>query len=240
MTWVKICGITNLEDARTAVEAGADALGFVFAASPRRVNIATVQAIGPFVPAHVEKVGVFVDESADTILDVVTEAGLTAVQLHGSETSEYARGLRDRLSRLSSPVKLVRAVRAGIFDGSAAESLGWDPVGAGIVELDAHSGEPRPGPFAALLVDSGSQWQHGGTGSTFDWHRATTKLALMGAHTKLIVAGGLTPANVDAAIRIFHPWGVDVATGVESEPGKKDPGKMARFIEAAKAAEQRL
>ncbi|HET8668522.1 MAG TPA: phosphoribosylanthranilate isomerase [Terriglobales bacterium] len=238
--WIKICGITNSQDADDAVQAGADALGFVFAESARKVDAASVRAIAAAVLQQIEKVGVFVDQDADAILDTVIEAGLTAVQLHGHESLEFARALHGKLALLSSPVKLIRASRAPLFDAKLQERLGWDPMAAGIVELDPHTAEPRPGVFSALLVDSGSTMQPGGTGETFDWHGTRALLGMMQGFTKVIVAGGLTPANVARAVELFHPWGVDVSTGVEREPGKKDPEKVRTFVGAARAAERRL
>lgn len=240
MAWIKICGITNVGDADSAVDAGADALGFVFAESPRKVSAKVVRAITAALPPRIEKVGVFVNESAEAILDAVIEGGLTAVQLHGHESLDYARSLRDRFAGLSSPVKMVRATRAPVVDLNMRETLGWDPVAEGVVELDPHTAEARPGVFSALLVDSGSATQAGGTGTTFDWHRTRSLLGMMNGFAKVIIAGGLTPVNVAAAIDIFHPWGVDVSSGVEREPGKKDQGKVKAFVNAVRAVERRL
>ena len=240
MTWIKICGITNPEDAHAAVNAGADALGFLFAESPRKVDTKTVRAIVSTLPRQVDRVGVFVNAEISPIIDAVVEGGLTAVQLHGSESLDFARALRGRFAGLSSPVKLIRASRAPASEAGLAEALGWDPVAAGVVEVDPHSAQARPGVFSALLVDSGSAVQAGGTGETFDWQRTRTLLGMMQGFAKVIVAGGLTPANVTAAVEIFHPWGVDVSTGVEREPGRKDSEKVKQFINAVRAVERKL
>lgn len=241
MTWIKVCGITNVQDAKAAVDAGADALGFVFAPSTRQVLPATARAIAAAVPSHIEKVGVFADERLDHVLDTVVEAGLTAVQLHGAEPLEYARELARRFAGLSSPVKMIRASHLPVPKNGLEEALGWDPVSAGVIDVDPHSAEPRPGVFAAMLLDSiGSPVQAGGTGNTFDWQRSRTMAAVMSVWTKLIVAGGLKPDNVAEAVRMLHPWGVDVSTGVEQSPGRKDPEKIRAFVATVRAAERRL
>lgn len=241
MTWIKVCGITNVQDAQAAVEAGADALGFVFAPSPRQVLPATARGIIATVPGLIEKAGVFVDERLEHVLDTVVDAGLTAVQLHGSEPLEYSRELARRLAGLSSPVKTIRAARLPADKSCNQGALGWDPVDAGVVELDPHSAEPRPGVFAAVLLDSaGSALQAGGTGNSFNWYQGRTIAGLIAAWTKLIVAGGLNPENVAKAIDTLHPWGVDVSSGVEQSPGKKDHEKIKAFVEAVRAAERRL
>jgi phosphoribosylanthranilate isomerase len=241
MTWIKICGITNAQDAQAAVDAGADALGFVFAPSTRQVLPATARAIVATVPSHIEKIGVFVDERLEHVLDTVVDAGLTAVQLHGTEPLEYSRELARRLAELSSPVKMIRAAHLPALKNGREEALGWDPVDAGVVELDAHSAEPRPGVFAAVLLDSaGSVLQAGGTGTSFDWHHSRTMVGFIAAWTKVIVAGGLNHGNVAEAIETLHPWGVDVSSGVEQSPGKKDPEKIKALVVAVRSAERRL
>lgn len=215
MTWVKICGTTNLEDALTAVEAGADALGFVFAESARRVTPETVAKITPHLPANIEKVGVFVSETAEQIRDIAEQCGLTAVQLN----QEVAvSGLGD---------------------------LGVVPVWhMSEIEEKQYRSKTGFGMFVdysvkAILLDSGSSQKGGGTGKRFDWQRAQRfiKSTKFDRYFPFIVAGGLAPENVAEAIRIFQPFGVDVVTGVEREKGKKDPDKIRAFIAAARAAE---
>lgn len=239
MPWIKVCGITNLEDARAAVEVGADALGFVFAESSRRVDASTARMIASGLERNVDLVGVFVDESPERIIDTAVEAGLTGVQLHGGETVDFARKLHAELACLNSPVKLVRSINMPAAP-TGAESLGWDPSAFGIVEVDPHTAEMKPGFFAAVLVDSGSATQRGGTGRTFDWHGTRMLLAFIQSYTKVIVAGGLNPGNVRQAVELFRPWGVDVSSGVEMSPGKKDPEKVKAFIGAVRATERRL
>ncbi len=241
MTWIKVCGITNVQDAQAAVDAGADALGFVFAPSTRQVLPATARAIAASVPSQIEKIGVFVDERLEHVLDTVVDAGLTAVQLHGSEPLEYSRELARRFAGLSSPVKMIRAAQMPALKNGRGEALGWDPVDAGVVEVDAHTAEPRPGVFVAVLLDSrGTELQAGGTGKNFDWHHSRTVAGFIAGWAKLIVAGGLHPGNVAEAIATLHPWGVDVSSGVEQSPGKKDHEKVKAFIQAVRSVEHRL
>ncbi|HSA92921.1 MAG TPA: phosphoribosylanthranilate isomerase [Terriglobales bacterium] len=239
MTWIKICGTTNLEDARLAVDAGADALGFVFAESPRQVTPELAREIIPALPEGVEKVGVFVDETVDRMMEAANQVGLTAIQLHGDEPSETPRAIKQR----SSGRHTLRVIRAGLVlpwwkDPDKGSAMGWDPVPLGIVD-QGQGGEPvRTGNIDALLVDSGTPQKRGGTGTPFDWTRGRILVTMMASWVKVIVAGGLTPANVAEAIRILRPWGVDVATGVEREPGKKDPEKVRAFIEAVRQADK--
>jgi len=220
MTWVKICGITNLEDALAAVDAGADALGFVFyEKSPRKVEAEAVRDIVAKLPIQVEKVGVFVNESAERIDQSVRQAGLTAVQLCGKESAaNYLRELQnmDRRPKVISVVSGEELAAANLFLVSN--------------ELENAS--------YALLVDSTSAAQPGGTGKPFDWKKAQGMVEMLGLRIPTIVAGGLTPANVGEAIALFHPWGVDVASGVEAKPGKKDPEKVRAFVAAVHRAER--
>ena len=216
--WIKICGTTSLEDAQLAVEAGADAIGFVFAESPRRVTPEQVAEIVAQLPAKVEKVGVFVNERAANIRAVVKQAGLTGVQLHGDEPVGFAAQLFSEEGR----PRLYRALSMRtVFSAANVTTL-----------LREHRTKPV---FDALLVDSGSPTR-GGTGLTFDWDRAQPFITGLKKSGKVIVAGGLTPENVARAIAMFRPWGVDVASGVEREPGKKDPDKLRAFVQAARQA----
>lgn len=219
MTWVKICGITNLEDARLAVDAGADALGFVFyEKSPRKVSVETARDIVAQLPERVEKVGVFVNDSLSSILAAVSIAKLTAVQLHANPQP-------GRLERLSTRAKLFVAVPAReIFLDESDFGIGWRDE-----EIKS---------IAGLLVDSSTPEQPGGTGRTFGWDKAAPMLGRLGKTFKVIVAGGLDPANVAQAIHILRPWGVDVASGTEAEPGKKDPEKVRAFVEAVQRADK--
>src|SRR5664279_6552450 len=135
MTWIKICGITNLDDALAATDAGANALGFVFyPKSPRYVSSDTARSIVAKVPQQIEKVGVFVNETADNVRDAVKQAGLTAVQLHGDESTEFSRALFQGLANGSHRPVIFRTWPAKIFDAPAEQTIGWDPVAAGLIE----------------------------------------------------------------------------------------------------------
>lgn len=259
MTWIKICGITNPDDAQAAVAAGANALGFVFyEKSPRKVTVETVKSIVADLPLKLEKIGVFVNETVENVQRIVTEAGLTAVQLHGEEDAEFSRALFRLMSKgLRRPI-IFRSCPAHIFDKPADQSVGWDPVSSGLVEPDeAYKGKRvqkihvaqngdlflethgfRPGIITGVLLDSSSSTQRGGTGQPFDWERVQPWAGVINSISKLIVAGGLNARNVQEAIHVLHPWGVDVSTGVESAPGKKDAKKIRAFVEAVRAADE--
>jgi len=224
MTWVKICGITNLEDARAAVEAGADALGFVFYdKSPRKVDPETTQNIIAALPAEVEKVGVFVDADTDSIHEVVSDTGLTAVQLHGRQALENV--LQDSRSADQS-LGVSRVIPA--IPGDSLKQ------GGVLITQDARER------IFALLFDAQSNGRFGGTGSTFDWQGTRAMIQVISLKLPVIVAGGLNPTNVEEAIRIFQPFGLDVSSGVEARPGKKDPEKLRAFIESVHRAGKRV
>jgi phosphoribosylanthranilate isomerase len=259
MTWIKICGITNLDDALAATDVGANAVGFVFyPKSPRHVTLETARAIVAKVPQGIEKVGVFVNESADQVRDAVKQLGLTAVQLHGDQSTEFSRALFQGLANGSPRPMIFRTWPAKIFDAPAEQTVGWDPVAAGLVEPDeAYTGKRvhrihvakngdlflethgfRPGVISGVLLDSSTAEERGSTGQTFDWERVQPWAGIINSISKLIVAGGLQPGNVQEAIHLLHPWGVDVSSGVEREPGKKDPRKVLAFVQAVRAMEE--
>jgi phosphoribosylanthranilate isomerase len=261
MTWIKICGITNLDDALAATDAGANALGFVFyPQSPRHVTVDAACSIVAKLPqsTKMEKVGVFVNQTLDHVRDAAKQLGLTAVQLHGDESTEFSRALFRGLANGSPRPKIFRAWPAKIFDAPAEQTVGWDPVAAGLVEPDeAYKGKRvhkihvakngdlflethgfRPGVISGVLLDSSTAEKRGGTGQTFDWERVQPWAGIINSISKLIVAGGLGPGNVQEAIHLLHPWGVDVSSGVEREPGKKDPRKVRAFVQAVRAMEE--
>ena len=215
MTWVKICGITNLEDALVAVDSGADALGFVFyEKSPRNVTPERAREIVRGLPVGTETVGVFVTEATERMEEIAAEVRLSGVQFHGD--------LRDgnwlRLTKHFVDRNLFLVVQAA--------------------ELGREGASLKPsGNLKAVFVDSGTAQQPGGTGKTFDWAAANRGIALMCDGIPVVVAGGLNPENVIEAISILKPWGVDVSSGVEAGPGKKDPAKVRQFVAAVRGAE---
>ena len=217
--WIKICANTSLPDAQLAAEAGADAVGFVFAPSPRRVTPAQVAAITPHLPAGLEKIGVFVDAGLDEICSTVRASGLTGVQLHSQGGPDLPAQLR---AQFGSQLRILRVVHFGPHAGERANQVSADP------NIDG------------ILVDSRTPTAVGGTGITFDWTAARESIFGNPVSTKLIAAGGLTPENVREAIATLSPWGVDVVTGVEAAPGRKDPAKVRAFIAAARTAAQSL
>jgi len=223
--WIKICGITSLEDAKVAVEAEADAVGFVFAASPRRVTPETVREITRALPFNVEKIGVFVDSSMDEIVATFETAGLTGVQLHGEYSPGHLLQLRMRMKEKFLPVRVVYVVpydRDAVGFASHLQSL------AGLPDID-------DGP-SVVLVDTRVGDKVGGTGIPFDWAAAQGAFHQHAANLRLIAAGGLHPENVRQAILTMKPWGVDVSSGVESVPGRKDHQRVKQFIRVSRAA----
>lgn len=220
MTWIKICGITNLEDALVAVEAGADALGFVFyEKSPRYVHPQTIRDLVPLFPESIEKVGVFVGQ--DINARVVHQARLTAVQLHSTASSLQ----NHRLTNVTNhSKKFFFAISADQLLGSRIGGHNWRIKAKRLID--------------AILLDSRTPEAPGGTGIAFDWRKVEPVAAVMRRDFKLILAGGLTHQNVAEAMSILHPWGVDVSSGVEERPGKKDPAKVRAFIRAVREADK--
>jgi phosphoribosylanthranilate isomerase len=213
--WVKICGNTSLADALLAADAGADAVGFVFAPSPRRVTVDQVAEITPQLPAKIEKIGVFVDASIEEIAAAIRSCALTGVQLHSGIPTTSSPELR---REFGSSLRILRVVHFGPDAANQAVAFAADP------NTDA------------ILVDSRTATAVGGTGVTFDWNEAGKTLFGSNSNTKLVAAGGLNPANVAEAIATLHPWGVDVVSGVESAPGRKDPEKIRAFVENTRSA----
>ncbi len=218
--WIKICGNTSLENALVAAEAGADAVGFVFAPSPRRVTVEQVAAIVPRLPATVEKIGVFVDAALEEIVSTVQACGLTGVQLHYDAEPELPSKLRERLG---PEARILRVIH---FDAENAAQC--------TTEIATFSQNPH---VDAVLVDVKTTTAAGGTGITFDWVEARKSIFEdTGTQKHLVAAGGLNPANVAEAIATLRPWGVDVVSGVEAAPGRKDAAKVREFVRRARTA----
>jgi phosphoribosylanthranilate isomerase len=214
--WVKICGNTSLADAQLAADAGADAVGFVFAPSPRNVTLEQAAAITPHLPASVERIGVFVDAGFATIAATVDLAGLTGVQLHSGEADGLTTQLRERFG---PGLRILRVIHFGEDAARQLEAARLD------TSIDG------------VLVDSRTATAVGGTGVSFNWQEARATIFSGESQLKLIAAGGLTPANVAEAIATLNPWGVDVVSGVESSPGRKDPEKVRAFVANARASQ---
>jgi phosphoribosylanthranilate isomerase len=218
--WIKICANTSLEDAQLAVDEGADAVGFIFAESPRQVTRSQVREIAPRLPETVEKYGVFVDASFYEIVATVTECGLTGVQLHTASDPGIALRLREHFAEIL-----------------AQGRLGILPVLHYASDFDAQLSELRNDRSVdGVLIDSRTAKAVGGTGVAFDWRAARTSFVSSAPHLRLIVAGGLHSGNVADAIHTLQPWGVDVASGVEAAPGRKDPAKINAFVSAVRHA----
>jgi len=203
---VKICGITNLEDALKAVEYGADALGFVFyKGSPRYIDPLKASEIIRALPPFISAVGVFVNEDPLEILRISTLTGIDTIQLHGDERPES----------IVYPKKIIKAIRVReLNDLAPLEGF-----------LSASS------KVHAFLLDTYTPEAYGGTGQIFNWDIASEAKK----YGRIILAGGLNPDNIEKAIRWVHPYGVDVSGGVEKEKGIKDHKKLKAFIEIAKS-----
>jgi len=203
---VKICGITNLEDALKAVEYGADALGFVFyKGSPRYIDPLKASEIIRALPPFISAVGVFVNEDPLEILRISTLTGIDTIQLHGDERPES----------IVYPKKIIKAIRVReLNDLAPLEGF-----------LSASS------KIHAFLLDTYTPEAYGGTGQIFNWDIASEAKR----YGRIILAGGLNPDNIERAIRWVHPYGVDVSGGVEKEKGIKDHKKLKAFIEIAKS-----
>jgi phosphoribosylanthranilate isomerase len=204
---VKICGITNWTDARRAVEAGAQFLGFNFyRPSPRYIQVAAARRIIRRLPDGIAAVGVFVNESEANMLAIARRVGLDYLQLHGDEPPE-------QVARLKREIAVIKAIR--VRDSFRPK------------QLDSF------GRASAILLDGFDARRHGGTGRTFNWNLARGS----NGSRRIFLAGGLTPENVAEAIRVARPYAVDVCSGVEARPGRKDPARIVALMWAVKAAE---
>jgi len=200
---VKICGITRLEDALVAEELGASAIGYVFyEKSPRFIPPEKAAAVSKELGPFMAKVGVFVDEEPEAVVETVETAGLTAVQLHGSEDARYIECL--------GGISVIKAFRVSPdFDTRL------------LAEYDV----------SAFLLDTYVEKAYGGTGRTFDWRKARE----CREYGRIIIAGGLDETNVNEAVSVAEPWGLDVSSGVEKSPGVKDAGKMRKLFDVLSA-----
>src|SRR5436305_7495141 len=215
-TFVKICGTTNLVDALASLEAGADALGFIFVEDTKRhVDPEFAKEILAELPQGAQGFGGFVNEPASYVAEVARGIGLTGVQLHGEESPQQVSSIRQATEDLQ--LTIIKAIPASILQQRA---LGYFAGGEELVD--------------AIMVDSGSEQKRGGTGKPFDWMRAAASIAELQRRNKVIIAGGLTPGNVREAVALLRPWAVDAVTGLESEPGKKDHAKLRAFISAVR------
>lgn len=216
MTWIKICGITNLDDAMVALDAGADALGFVFyEKSPRYLDPSKAKDISTNL-SSIEKIGLFVNRDEAAILQTAEQAGLTGIQMHGdNEDPHVADLIADRTN-----LKVLAAISM-----NAPRPQGWAMMWS-------------PDAVHAFLLDSGNSSMLGGTGKTFDWRASLDGITVIKRLGNVVLAGGLNPENVAEAMRITNPWGVDVSSGVESRPGKKNPEKVRAFIKAVREADK--
>jgi len=204
MVKVKICGITNLDDAMAAADFGADALGFVFFKnSPRYLSPASAKKIIKKLYPFISTVGVFVNEDKNTIKKTVSQAGIDIIQLHGEEPPDACKLFWHLV---------IKAIRVKSIDNLEIISKYKDKV-------------------SAFLLDTYTPEIFGGTGQIFNWDIAAEAKKC----GRVILAGGLTPENIEKAVRLVHPYAVDVSSGVEAEKGKKDHLKMKLFIERAKS-----
>jgi phosphoribosylanthranilate isomerase len=208
---VKVCGLTRAEDAAVAAEAGADYLGVILAPGRTR-SVAPVLARHIFESCRSRRVGVFVDAGEDELAAAADAAGLDVLQLHGDEPPALCTAMRGR------GFTVWKALRPRTGEEFAAGAQRY----AGVAD--------------ALLVDGWSPVDHGGTGARFPWAEVGGRLGGLPAGTRIVAAGGLNPANVAEAIRLLHPFAVDVSSGVEDRPGRKDHDRVRAFVAAARAA----
>lgn len=210
MVKVKICGITNLKDARQALEAGATFIGFNFyERSPRYVTPSAAKRIMQSLPKKVKAVGVFVNETENKMLTIVRRIGLSHVQLHGEESPET-------VARLQRTLPVIKAIRVRKSFSTS--------------ELSRYKNA------SAFLLDGFDRHRRGGSGKSFPWDIARRAKRV----GRIFLAGGLTPANIGEAIRSARPYAVDACSGVEAKPGKKDPAAVKKFMRAARAAQKTI
>jgi phosphoribosylanthranilate isomerase len=208
MVRVKVCGITRYQDAAMAVQLGVDALGFIFAPSPRRIRPEKAREIIGVIPPFVKTVGVFVDERPDVVRQIIRICGLDLVQFHGDESPDVCGNFMPRA------IKTFR-----VRDRSVLQSI-----------------RPYQGKIRAILFDTYLEERQGGTGKTFDWDIAVTGRTL---GIPVILSGGLTPSNIGSAISLVKPFAVDVNSGIEERPGKKDALLMKALMEKIRHADNK-
>ena len=206
-TRVKICGITRCEDAQLAVDAGVDAIGLVFyEKSPRFVSIASAAEISQLIPAFVSRVALFKDAEQQMIESVLAQVDIDLIQFHGSESADYCEQ----------------------FNRPYIKAIGMKGTERNADFLSNNAENYRSA--KAILLDGHAPGEAGGTGQSFDW------ASIARIDTPIVLAGGLTPANVKQAIELVHPFAVDVSSGVESAPGMKDKEKVAAFMQQVAAS----
>ncbi len=221
--FIKICAHTNLPDALLSVEAGVDALGFVFAKSSRQVTAAQVAAITHALPKSIKKIGVFHARTAEEIIHDVRVAGLNGAQLHFAFDPAVVAKLR---TAFGPEFFIIQTLHWNVDEDAAEAEKNFREQLLAIA---------KAGGVDAVLLDAKTSAASGGTGKSFDWKRARAVLDADAGSLKIIAAGGLTPENVGQAIAALNPWGVDVASGTEFMPGMKDAAKIRAFVTAARA-----
>ena len=236
MIKIKICGIKTLSDALAAIDSGADYLGFNF--YPKSIRFIKKDACAEIASVlkrehpHIKLVGVFVNSSVEEIKDILQTCHLDLAQLHGDETPEMVASFNGKA------FKAIRLSPSESAETSAHPFLhplivSVDPLAKQSVDTSVHPLSSVDNPV--LLIDAAVKGAYGGSGVTADW----TAAAELAKKYPLLLAGGLTPDNVADAVRQVQPWGVDVASGVESAPGEKDAGKMSEFVKAVRVAESK-
>ena len=210
-TRIKVCGITTLEDAKEAIQIGVDAIGFIFAeSSPRYISPEKAKEIAAQLPPFISLVGVFVDGDAVEVEEIIDYCGLTHVQLHGSEDPEYCQ----KLAQSATPCRLIKAFRVGPHTMAADFT-------------------PYEESVKGFLLDTYVKDQEGGTGKTFDW----SIIESLRLKQPVLLAGGLGPDNVTEAIRAVRPFAIDVNSGVEDEPGRKNSDKLRQLVRLVREAD---